>query len=99
VEAIAACTLGEMSHEMDRPFPPGPKGPEEANVPGPKLTLTPEQAKSVAELADRCSWVEVEDRGAGYREVRSFDAEGEQVDTRRIYPDGFYGTKGLPEES
>jgi hypothetical protein len=41
--------------EMDRPFPPGPKGPEETNVPGPKITLTPEQAKSVHELADRCS--------------------------------------------
>jgi hypothetical protein len=86
-----------MPDEMDRPFPPGPRGPEETNVPGPKLSLSPRQAKSIAELASRCSYLEVEDRGAGYREVTLYDAEGEQIDTRSVFPDGFYGTKDLPE--
>jgi hypothetical protein len=85
-----------MSDEMDRPFPPGPKGPEEMNVPGAAVKLTSKQAKSVAELAERCSYVEVEDRGRFHREVRMFDAEGKQTDTRWVFPDGDYGPKDLP---
>ena len=57
-------------------------------MPGSKLTLSPRQAKSVAELAKRCSYVELEDRGATYLEVRSFDREGEQIDERWIDSDG-----------
>ena len=82
--------------EMDRPFPPGPKGPAETNVSGPKITLTPEQAKSVHEFADRCSYVTVEERGASYLQVTTFDAEGAEIGGRRIFPDGGYGTKDLP---
>ena len=52
-------------------------GPEQMNVPGPKLILSPQQAKSVAEQAKRCSHVEVEDSRAGYLKVRSFDREGD----------------------
>ena len=73
-----------MTDEMDRPFPPGPKGPEEMNVPGPKLTLTTEQVKSVAEMAKRCSHLEIEDRGGGYLKVRSFDRKGEPIDERWV---------------
>jgi hypothetical protein len=82
--------------ELDRPFPPGPRGPEERNVPGPAFTLTPEQAQAVAELAGRCSYVEVEDRGAGYRLVRLFDAQGQEVTEHTVFPDGQYGTGDSP---
>jgi hypothetical protein len=77
-----------MSDEMDRSVPPGPKGPEETNVPGPKLTLSPQQAKSVAELAKHCSYVELVDRASTYLEVRGFDRKGEQIDERWIDADG-----------
>ncbi|HLM32949.1 MAG TPA: hypothetical protein VK285_02690 [Gaiellaceae bacterium] len=73
---------------MDRLFPLGPKDPEEMQVHGPRLALSPKQARSLAELAARCSYVEIEDCGAGYKEVRSFDAEGKQIDERMILPDG-----------
>ncbi|HEY6637844.1 MAG TPA: hypothetical protein VIZ61_09215, partial [Solirubrobacterales bacterium] len=62
------------------------------NVPGPKLILSPQQAKSVAEQAKRCSHVEVEESRAGYLKVRSFDLEGEPIDERWIDSDRFYGT-------
>jgi len=81
---------------MDRPFPPGPRGPEEVNVPGPKVTVMPAQARAVKELSDRCSYVTVEDRGQSYLEVEMFGPEGEQLGKRRVYPDGFYGTENLP---
>ncbi|HEX7630211.1 MAG TPA: hypothetical protein VF431_07700, partial [Candidatus Methylomirabilis sp.] len=56
----------------------------------------PEQAKSVHELADRCSYVTVEERGASYLQVTTFDAEGAEIGGRRIFPDEGYGTKDLP---
>ena len=62
--------------------------PEKMNVPGPKLILSPQQAKSVAEQAKRCSHVEVEDSRAGYLKVRSFDRKGEPVDERWVDSDG-----------
>lgn len=55
----------------------------------PKFTLTTEQVRSVAELAKHCSHVEIEDRGAGYLKVKSFDREGELIDERWIDSDGF----------
>ena len=81
--------------EMDRPFPPGPMGPEESNVPGPALRLSRQQAQAVAQLADGTSAVRVEDRGACYFNVTRYNPEGEVVDERLIFPDGGYGTKGL----
>ena len=81
---------------MDRPFPPGPKGPEDHGVPGPEVTLTRKQAQSVAELAARCSGVKVEDRGATYKRVTMFGVEGEEIGSRLIFPDGSYGTEVLP---
>jgi hypothetical protein len=85
-----------VKDELDRPFPPGPRGHEEHDVPGAALTFTPEQARSVAGLADRCSHVEVEDRGSTYKQVRMFDAEGQKIGERRIFPDGRYGHENLP---
>jgi hypothetical protein len=70
-------------------------GPEKMNVPGPKLILSPQQAKSVSEQAKRCSHVEVEDSGAGYLKVRSFDREGEPIDERWIDSDGFDRLRSL----
>jgi hypothetical protein len=84
-----------MADERDRPFPPDPKVSEETSVPGPKLTLSPQQAKSVAEMAKRGSHVEVEDSGAGYLKVRSFDSEGEPNDERWIDSDGFDRLRSL----
>lgn len=83
--------------EMDRPFPPGPKGPEELEVPGPRVTLSRRQAQAVAELAADCSAVEVEERGAAYLNVKRFDDNKghEPFDERLIFPDGGYGTDGL----
>ena len=70
-------------------------GPEKMNVPGPKLILSPQQAKSVSEQAKRCSHVEVEDSRAGYLKVRSFDREGEPIDERWIDSDGFDRLRSL----
>jgi hypothetical protein len=81
--------------DMDRPFPPGPRGPEESNVPGPKIKLTPEQARTVLDLAERCSYIWVEDRGDSYLKVTMFDPEGGQQE-RLIFQDGGCGTANLP---
>ena len=70
-------------------------GPEQMNVPGPKLILSPQQAKSVAEQARRCSHVEVEDSRAGFLKVRSFDREGEPIDERWIDSDGLDRLRSL----
>lgn len=77
---------------MDRPFPPGPKGPEDPE-PGPTVTLSRKQAAAVAKIAATCSAVQVEDRGAAYKEVTRYGIEGEELDRRTVFPDGGLGTE------
>ena len=82
--------------EMDRPFAPGPTGPEE-HVPGPALILNRKQVAAVAHLAETCSAVRVEDRGAGYKRITGYGIKGEVLFERLITSDGRYGGTGLPD--
>jgi hypothetical protein len=59
--------------------------------PGSTVGLAPKQAKAIAELAEHASYVEVEDRGAGYRAITSFDTDGDEIDRWQVFPDGSYG--------
>jgi hypothetical protein len=55
------------------------------------VALAPKQAMTIAELAEHAAYVEVEDRGAGYRAITSFDTDGDEIDRRQVFPDGSYG--------
>ena len=57
-------------------------------APGAIVGLAPKQARAVAGLAENASYVEVEDRGAGYRAITSFDQDGDEIDRRQLFPDG-----------
>jgi hypothetical protein len=56
--------------------------------PDSKVGLAPKQAKAIAELAEHAAYVEVEDRGARYRAITSFDTNGHEIDRRQVFPDG-----------
>lgn len=71
-------------------YPPGPRGPEDAE-PGPRVTLTAEQARFLGryiEQLDRASAVQIEERGAGYSELTVFDPEGAVIEERLVFPTG-----------
>ena len=67
------------------------KGASRHRRPESMVGLAPKQAKAIAELAEHAAYVEVEDRGAGYREITSFDTDGNEIDRRQVLPDGSYG--------
>ena len=67
-------------------YPPGPRGPEESDVPGPRLRLTPDQVRYIARCVDGdgASSVEIEERGSGYFQVRVFDRDNALIFERRV---------------
>ncbi len=69
-------------------YPPGPRGPEDP-TPGPRLSMSREQARFIGLYVggvDGASSVDIESRGAGYLQLTVFDKEGVEIEERTVFP-------------